>query len=100
MIGSFVGSSIGSLTYDYGYKKAISFCVDTGFTMFGLVEQDYTLPEEIIKQIGVDVLDYETFDVNTFSPETFSIETFEPESLNIVYLRRGVIGVSKIGYLI
>lgn len=104
MIGSFVGSSIGSLTYDYGYKKAISFCVDTGFTMFGLVEQDYTLPEEIIKQIGVDVLDYETFDVDTFSPETFSIETFEPEtfepeSLDIVYLRRGVIGVSKIGYL-
>ena len=94
MIGSFVGSSIGSLTYDYGYKKAISFCVDTGFTMFGLVEQDYTLPEEIIKQIGVDVLDYETFDVDTFSPETF-----EPESLDIIYLRRGVIGVSKIGYL-
>jgi len=104
MLGSFVGSTIGSLTYDFGYKKALSFCVDTGFTMFGLVEQDYTLPDEIVKKIGVDVLDYETFDVETFEPETFEIETFapetfEPESLDIVYLRRGVIGVSKIGYI-
>lgn len=72
--------------------------------MFGLVEQDYTLPDEIVKKIGVDVLDYETFDVETFEPETFEIETFapetfEPESLDIIYLRRGVIGVSKIGYI-
>ena len=105
MLGSFVGSSIGSLTYDFGYKKAISFCVDTGFTMFGLVEQDYTLPEDIIKEIGIDVLDYESFEFESFEHDTFTASTFEPESfkpesLDIVYLRRGVIGVSKIGYVV
>ena len=104
MLGSFIGSSVGALTYDVGYKRALSFCVDTGFTLFGLVEQDYELPEKIIKEIGVDVLDYETFDVDSFDCETFGVESFEPEtfnpeSLDIIYLRRGVIGVSKIGYV-
>ena len=38
MIGSFVGSIIGSFTYNVGHKAIVSFCVDSGFTMFGLVE--------------------------------------------------------------
>jgi len=104
LLGSFVGSVVGSFTYDYGYKKALSFCVDTGFTLFGLVEQDYTLPDDIIKQMGIETFDYETFEVEGFKPDTFEIEsfsfdTFEPDNLEITFLRRGVIGVSKIGYV-
>ena len=57
-----------------------------------------------MREIGIDVFDYETFDVDTFEPETFTIDSFQPESFNtdrlqITYLRRGVIGVSKIGYI-
>ena len=104
LIGSFVGSVVGSFTYDYGYKKALSFCVDTGFTLFGLVEQDYTLPDDIIRQIGIETFDYDTFEVEGFKPDTFEVEsfafdTFEPDNLEITFLRRGVIGVSKIGYV-
>ena len=82
----------------------IAFCVDSGFTFFGLVEQDYTLPTEIIKEIGLDTFDYETFDLETFQPDsltfdTFEADTFSPDSLDISFLRRGVIGVSKVGYV-
>ena len=94
----------GSFAYDYGYKKALSFCVDTGFTLFGLVEQDYTLPDDIIKQMGIETFAYETFEVEGFTPDTFEFEsfafdTFDPDNLEITFLRRGVIGVSKIGYV-
>ena len=104
MIGSFIGSIVGSFTYNIGYKAAISFCVDSGFTMFGLVEQNYELPQEIIKEIGIDTFEYETFEFDTFEYETFEFDTFdfdsfEPESLNITFLRRGVIGINKIGYV-
>lgn len=104
MLGSFVGSVIGSFTYDIGYKAAISFCVDSGFTMFGLVKQDYVLPKEIIEQIGVSTFDYDTFDAETFSAESFDYDTFEaetflPETIGITLLRRGVIGISTIGYV-
>ena len=104
LIGSFVGSLLGSFTYHIGQKAVISFCVDSGFTFFGLVAQDYTLPKELIKEIGIDTFDYESFGIETFQPEslifdTFEAETFEPESLDITILRRGVIGVSKVGYV-
>lgn len=105
MIGSFIGSVIGSFSYNVGYNAVLSFCVDTGFTMFGLVKQDYVLPKEVIEELGVDTFDYETFDYDTFTaesfePETFSFDTFEPNTLGIIFLRRGVIGVSRVGYVI
>ena len=104
MIGSFIGSLVGSFTYNVGYKAVLSFCVDSGFTMFGLVEQNYVLPKDIIKEIGIETFDYETFEpetfeMETFEPETFEVETFKPETLDIHFLRRGVIGISRIGYV-
>lgn len=104
LIGSFVGSIIGSFTYSIGQKAVIAFCVDSGFTMFGLVEQDYTLPKEVLEQIGIETFDYETFEAESFEPDTFEFdtfnaETFEPDTLGITFLRRGVIGVSKVGYI-
>lgn len=104
LIGSFIGSIVGSFTYNIGQKAIVAFCVDSGFTMFGLVEQDYTLPKEVLEEIGIETFDYETFETEsfepeTFEPETFSVDTFEPDTLDITFLRRGVIGVSKVGYI-
>lgn len=104
LIGSFVGSIVGSFAYSAGYSTAISFCVDSGFTMFGIVEQDYRLPEDIIEEIGIDTFDYESFIPETFNPDTFEFASFsadsiEPESIGIKCLRRGVIEVTKIGYV-
>lgn len=104
LIGSFVGSIVGSFTYSMGEKAVLSFCVDSGFTMFGLVEQDYTLPKEVLEEIGIDTFNYETFEVASFNPDTFEFDkfqadTFNPDTLGIKFLRRGVIGVSKVGYV-
>ena len=104
MIGSFVGTIVGSVTYSIEQKVVMSYCVDSGFTMFGLVEQDYTLPEDIIEEIGLEVFDYETFDFETFETESiefesFDADTFETENIGIKVLRRGVIEVHKIGYV-
>lgn len=104
MLGSFIGSVIGSFAYSTGYSAALSFCVDTGFTMFGLVDQDYTLPEETLVQIGIDVFNYDKFEYSKFEYDQFQIDKFEPDKfqpavLDIVFLRRGVIGVRQVGYV-
>lgn len=104
MLGSFVGSAVASLTFDYGYKTAISFSVDSGFTFFGLVKQDYELPQSVLEELGLEVFEYEKVEHDSFQPESFEIESFqhetlEVETLGITYLRRGVIGVSQIGYV-
>ena len=105
LVGSLVGSLVGTFVADVGHTAVLSFCTETGITMFGLVEQDYVLPDDIIKEIGVGTFDYETFEVDSFEPESFSFDTFDtesfqPDNLEIKFLRRGVIGVSRIGFIL
>lgn len=104
MIGNFVGSLAGSFIYNVGYKGFMSFCTATGFTMFGLVEQDYELPEDVMKEIGVEVFEYdkyerEGFEHSKFEFNRFNASQFNPNIMDVKFLRRGVIGVSKIGYV-
>ena len=104
MMGSFIGSLAGSIFYDAAYSPVITFCVDSGFTMFGLVEQNYELPEEVLKEIGVEVFEYEKFDYSSIDTETFQFATItpekvEPKGIDMVFLRRGVIEINCIGYV-
>jgi hypothetical protein len=104
LLGSFIGSTIGSFAYSASYKTYISFCIDSGFTMFGIVGQDYQLPKELLDEIGIATFDYEkmqleTFEIATFEVNTFEFEQFSYETLGITFLRRGVIGVNQIGYV-
>ena len=104
MIGSFVGSIAGSVIYSSIYNPVLSFCVESGFTLFGLVDQDYELPEEVVKEIGIEIFEYEKFEYESFEHEKFDYERFDYEQLNYdkiktIFLRRGVIGVNCVGYL-
>ena len=105
MVGSFVGSVVGSFAYNVGCKAVLSFCTETGVTLFGLVEQDYKLPEDVLEEIGLETFDFDSFSADSFEPESFSYDTFDaetiqPDTLGIKMLRRGVIGVSRIGYVV
>ena len=102
-IGSLLGCSV-AVVYNIGKKKLISFCVDTGFTCFGLVEQNYELPEEVLHEIGVETISVprtqvERIDVPRTQIMGAGVETSEYETIDITVLRRGVIGVNKIGYV-
>lgn len=104
MIGSFIGSAIGSFAYSFGCDAALSFCIDTGFTMFGIVKQDYSLPEDVFEAIGMEVFQYEKFSPKQFQNQKFTYNgfkqrDFEASTWGIHILRRGVIGVAEIGYI-
>jgi len=105
LLGSFVGSIIASYLYDNLKNIFLSYSIKSGFTFFGLVEQNYTLPDEILKEIGVAIVEPITIEPITIEPitiEPITIEpiTIEPIKINTYFLRRGVIGVNKIGYLV
>ncbi len=105
LLGSFIGSLGGSLLYDTGYSAFMSLCCDTGFTCFGLVDQNYKIPKEILNQLGI-----KTFDFNSFVPKNvkyktidykkINIKKIEYKTINIQVLHRTVIGIGKIGYSI
>lgn len=102
-IGSLLGCSL-AVVYNIGKNKFISFCVDTGFTCFGLVEQNYELPDEVLREMNVDTARIGRARVGTASvprtQSTVNIIRAPYETIDITVLRRGVIGVNKIGYVI
>lgn len=107
VVGYLLGSLVGTafcVVYNIGKKKLISFCVDTGFTCFGLVEQNYELPDDVLQDLGVETIPIprttvERTPIPRTQTSTTSINTSEYETIDITVLRRGVIGVNKIGYV-
>ena len=104
MLGSFIGGVIGGFVYNAGRSLFMSFCVESGCTFFGIVDQNYELPQEIIDEIGIEVFDYEKFDYETFQADTFQLDTFTPDTIEydrfgIRILRRGVLEFGRVGYI-
>lgn len=104
LVGSVIGFAVAKLIHSVTQHLFISFCIESGCTFFGIVDQDYQLPREIMDEIGIDVFDYEKFDYSHFQPEFFRYDSFVPdafeyEKFGITLLRRGVIGFGKIGYV-
>ena len=104
LLGSFVGSTVAGFAYGAGKKATLALCVESGFTLFGLVEQDYELPAAAIREIGADVFEYDAFAFEAFEPDVFTIDEFTPneveiDKIGITLLRRGVVSVTKIGYV-
>ncbi len=101
LLGSLIGCALGA-TYDFGKKKLISFCVESGFTCFGLVEQDYKIPNEMLKEMGIDISEIERINVDRSELNTISIDNSVNRSnvstIEIKILKRGLIRINKIGY--
>lgn len=104
MLGSFIGATLGSFACKAGGAAILSLCVDTGFTMFGLVDQNYELPQEVLDELGVKSFQVEPFRFNEFNGKSFDFGKFRAKEFaydrfRITVLRRGVVSVSKIGYV-
>ena len=105
ILGSFVGGVVGSFVYTTAYSCFMSFCIDTGCTFFGLVKQDYILPKEVMEELGLALFEYEKFEYERFEYEKFEYEKFQHEKfeyapINIRFIRRGVIGVNMVGFVV
>lgn len=98
-----IGSVVGTIISEGKNVLIMALCVSTGITLFGLVDQDYTLSEDMIKSLGLEVLSINmtepTILDEKYNDVSFLEEKYiEPTYSDIVTLTRGVIGVRKIGY--
>lgn len=105
MLGSMVGSIVSSVTLNICEKTVLSYCSDTGFALFGLVDQNYELPTEIIERLGIEIVNFKQASVKkaVIKRATFKSATYKTQQYNTIeftVLRRGVIGVNTIGYTI
>jgi len=104
LLGSLIGTSF-CVIYNIGKKRLISFCADTGFTCFGLVEQNYKLPDDVLNELGIETIpilrtQVKRVDIPRAVVSTTNVHKSKYETIDITVLRRGVIGVNKIGYVL
>lgn len=104
VIGSMLGSVTASVAMSVSERILVSLCVSTGFTLFGLVKQDYSLPDEILQDMGITILELEKNNPNkakfSFSkPNTVSLSFVKPNYIDIQILKRGIIAFHTVGYV-
>lgn len=102
-IGSFIGSVFGGLVFQLKESVMVALCVNNGWTFFGVVEQDYSIPYPMKKYLELDSYEYETYEYETYECEkypyeSYSFAAYDFEKFGMVYLERGIIGIRKIGY--
>lgn len=103
-IGSMVGSLIGGLVFSVKESVMMSLCVKHGYTVFGLVGQDYTMPDEAREKLGFPVYGFDDYKFVEYKfKEYHSIQynwqEYKWKTLECVLLKRGVVACRKVGYI-
>ena len=103
-VGSMIGSLLGGLAFTVKESVMMSLCVKNGFTVFGLVEQNYTMPDAVRKKLGFPVYgkeeyQFEKYNQQSYKKQTYHKQTYEWQTIDCIILKRGVIGFRKVGYV-
>lgn len=104
MAGSFVGSVIGTIVAEGKNTLIMALCAHTGIALFGIVDQNYVLSEEMMKRLGLSIVELKTVEpqmnaVHYTQVKTVELKRNEVHSIEVFALKRGVIGVRRIGYV-
>lgn len=103
LLGSLIGTSF-CIAYNLTKKGFISLCIDTGFAAFGLVDQNYELSISALKEMGIEFSQYEEAEmeeanINEAELDIAEVNEANIETVKLTVLKRGLIGVRKIGYV-
>ncbi len=99
LAGNIVGATLGSVVF-YGTNHImLGMCVENGWTFFGLVDQNYSIPEDILKKSGFDLIQLNRFSPSIFEYHRFSYNKFEFNKLEIAQVKRGMITCRAVGYV-
>ena len=96
---------VGAFVYTASNKVLLKVSITSGLTYLKLVEQDYSMPVEILEFMGLKVIEGKTNHPNINRPIIIkpicNIPLINKPKTNLPFIvNRGIIGINKIGYLI
>ena len=107
MLGTLIGAVIGGLSYKWLNDLSISLCIEKGYTFFGLVKQDYTIPEPLHKFLISDRINLRKETISdSIKLEPIHLEAISEQPIGFgerilkLMLERQVVGVNKIAYIV
>ncbi len=98
LIGNVVGSTLGGVGVTYANAKVLGICVESGWTFWGLVDQSYAVPEEVLRKAGFDLFAPLHFQLDEFVLDRFELQRFQTEQVGFTFLKRGVVAFNTVGY--
>jgi|GEM_PF-908973 len=108
VIGNIVGAIVARLVIAKANEVMLGVAADTGWTFFGMVCQDYSIPDSIFLQEAWDSLKIELLHMEELRVEELEIDELELDHLEVEeiamepitahILRRGVISFGRVGY--
>lgn len=101
-IGNVVGTVVGTITFKLIDNVFVALCVENGYTFFGLVHQDYALPEDVLKELNIDWNEVDANSVDETKIDVMDVDMNDIDQCEGDYVKmlsRGVFKVHHIGYL-
>lgn len=103
LIGSFVGSAVGGFAFKAGGSCVMRLCAESGFTFFGLVEQDYEVPKPLLRKLGLKGADVKTARLMPAVAKAprltgAKVEMTSLHTLGVAFVERDLVGVNKVAY--
>lgn len=98
-LGNLLGSTLGALSIQAAQHKALALCVEQDWTFWGLVEQNYVVPEAVLARAGFDLFAPKQLAAARFQAPPFVAPAFNEPRLELQFLRRGVVAFHTVGYL-
>jgi hypothetical protein len=107
MLGTLIGAVIGGLSFKWLNDLGVSLCVEKGYTFFGLVKQDYTIPEPLHKFLISDRINLKKEAISdSISLKPIKLEAISEQPIGFgerilkLMLERQVVGINKIAYVV
>ena len=107
LLGTLIGSVIGGLSYKWLHGLSISLCVEKGYTFFGLVKQDYAIPDPLHKFLISDCINLKKEVISDGIPlDPIPLDPITEQHIGHgerilkLILERQMVGVNEIAYVV
>ncbi len=104
ILGSIIGNIVGTLLATIIYTGAKTFILHpmliSGFTFFGLVKQDYSLPDGVLGELGIETVDLDKIETEQIELETIDLELIDLDKIEFTMIERGFVKVDVIGNIV
>lgn len=101
ILGSVIGNIVGTIFATAIYTAAKTYLLQpmllSGFTFFGLVNQEYTLSKKVLEEMGIDTIDIDLIEIEHKDLKTVDLELINLDKIEFTMLDRGFVKVNVIG---
>ena len=98
LVGNIVGAVVARMALDQVNGVVLGIAAETGWTVFGLVDQNYKVPGDILEASGWNILDIRMLGPRRLDVTRMQPRTLDLKSVEMSVLRRGVVSFGRIAY--